>query len=293
MIGEIEQKTGELFGSLWHQLTDQQYRDSVDLFRKRFEANGFDLNWFKDKRCLDAGTGSGRYAVAMAMHGASEVIGVDVSESGLETARDRSRGIQNLSFRTASVHDLPFDDASFDFVCCAGVLHHTTSIGRGLDELTRVLRPRGKLFLLLYGYGGLRWRLVQALRPLADELGYDAVDAAITKAGLPANNRKHFLDDLFVPVLELVRWADLQKWLASRGLTAERWSRGQEFDHEANNEAQITDMKKIELIFSCGTASPLFLIGRDVARAFISGAANQSREVVVGEGLHRVVATKA
>lgn len=85
----VEQQTGELFGSLWHRLTDEQYQESVDLFRKRFEANDFDLAWFEGKKCLDAGTGSGRYAVAMAMHGASEVIGVDVSTSGLDTPLHR------------------------------------------------------------------------------------------------------------------------------------------------------------------------------------------------------------
>lgn len=288
----VEQQTGELFGSLWHRLTDEQYQESVDLFRKRFEANDFDLAWFEGKKCLDAGTGSGRYAVAMAMHGASEVIGVDVSTSGLDTARKRSAGITNLSFLEASVHNLPFPDASFDFVCCAGVLHHTTSISRGLDEITRVLRPDGKLFLLLYGYGGLRWRLIQALRPLADELGRDAVDIAITKAGLPANNRKHFMDDLFVPVLDLVKWNDLQRWLAQRGYKAHRWSRGQEFDHEANTDTQIADMKKLERIFMHGSG-PLFEIGANVARVFIAGAQGQSKDIVIGEGLHRVLATRS
>ena len=60
------------------------------------------------------------------------------------------------------------------------MLHHTPSIARGLDELTRVLRPGGKLFLLLYGAGGLRWKLISALRPLAGELGLDTVDTGIT-----------------------------------------------------------------------------------------------------------------
>ena len=79
-MNKVERATGELFGSLWGKLTDQQYRESVDLFRRRFEANGFDLSWFTGKRCLDAGTGSGRYAVAMAMHGA-DVVGCDISEA--------------------------------------------------------------------------------------------------------------------------------------------------------------------------------------------------------------------
>jgi len=292
MSSADERKTGELFGSLWSRLTDQQYRESVDLFRSRFLANGFDLDWFKDKECLDAGTGSGRYAVSMALHGAT-VVGCDISESGLVTARERAEGIPNLSFKFGSVLDLPFPEASFDFVCCAGVLHHTPSIARGLDELTRVLRPGGKLFLLLYGAGGLRWKLIAALRPICDELGIGAIDQAIAGAGLPANNRKHFLDDLFVPIQTLVRWSDLSVWLSQRGYIADRWTGGR-FDHEASTAAQLEDMEKLSRIFH-NVHGPLGALGRDIADAFCATAraALQDERLVIGEGNHRVLASRA
>jgi ubiquinone/menaquinone biosynthesis C-methylase UbiE len=289
MTKTVEEQTGKLFGSLWHRLTDEQYRQSVELFTKRFNANGFDLSWFAGKRCLDAGTGSGRYAVAMAMHGA-DVIGCDISEAGLMTAKERAAGIPNLRFQKGSVLDLPFENASFDFVCSAGVLHHTPSIERGLDELTRVLRPGGRLFLLLYGAGGLRWMLVRALRPLVKELGYEAVDRAIEKAGLPANNRKHFLDDLFVPILKQVKASDLTGWLQDRGYAdVHFWSKEKTFDHEANIDAQIADMEKLRLIFANGE-DPLFTIGTEVARAFVATAKTATRDLVIGEGNQRVMA---
>jgi SAM-dependent methyltransferase len=304
-----EKTTGELFGSLWHRLDDAQYRESVELFTRRFRANGFDLGWFKGKKCLDAGCGSGRYGVAMALHGAAEVIGCDISDNGLATARERAASVPNLSFRKGSVLDLPFADASFDFVCCAGVLHHTPSIARGLDELTRVLRPGGKLFLLLYGAGGLRWKSIAALRPLAGELGLDAVDAGIAAAGLPANNRKHFLDDLFVPIQMLTTWSDLSGWLADRGYAdVQRWMKGR-FDQEASPQAQIEDMVKLERIFEGvrdAKGAPvktktLGAIGAQVASAFVDQArslAEKERDaaavedIVIGEGNHRILATR-
>lgn len=304
-----EKTTGELFGSLWHRLDDAQYRESVELFTRRFRANGFDLGWFKGKKCLDAGCGSGRYGVAMALHGAAEVIGCDISDNGLATARERAASVPNLSFRKGSVLDLPFADASFDFVCCAGVLHHTPSIARGLDELTRVLRPGGKLFLLLYGAGGLRWKSIAALRPLAGELGLDAVDAGIAAAGLPANNRKHFLDDLFVPIQMLTTWSDLSGWLADRGYAdVQRWMKGR-FDQEASPQAQIEDMVKLERIFEGvrdAKGAPvktktLGAIGAQVASAFVEQArslaekerdAAEVEDIVIGEGNHRILATR-
>ena len=60
----------------------------MELFTKRAHANNFDLEWLKGKTCLDAGCGSGRYSVALAVHGAKEITAVDVSATGLETARE-------------------------------------------------------------------------------------------------------------------------------------------------------------------------------------------------------------
>lgn len=286
-----ECRTAELFGSLWGELSDDQYKESVALFDRRFAANGFDLAWFTDKDCLDVGTGSGRYALAMALHGA-KVTACDISEQGLAIARRRTEGLASIEFVFGSALDLPFPDRSFDFVCCAGVLHHTSSIERGLDEITRVLRPEGKCFLLLYGAGGLRWKLVAALRPLASEIGYETIEQAIDDAGLPANNRKHFLDDLFVPIQTLTPWSELSEWLRARNFSAiEYWTKAR-LDHEADAPAQIEDMEKLSAIFRHVDA-PLGQLGFDTARLYCRLATQQKGDagLVIGDGNHRVVAT--
>ena len=309
MTDRIADATGRLFGALWPKLTDEQYRESVALFTKRFEANGFDLGWFRGKKCLDAGCGSGRYAVAMAMHGAAEVIGCDVSETGLAEASRRARAIPAVRFERGSALALPYEDAAFDFVCCAGVLHHTPDLERGLDELVRVLKPSGKLFLLLYGAGGLRWKAIKALRPIVADLGQERLDAAMIQAGLPANNRKHFMDDLFVPIQTLVDWADLSRWLAARGCeSVERWTEGR-FDHEASPQAQIEDIDKLVRIFAALRTTgggplheTLSTIGESLARVYADAARETaartdltpaaSEDIVIGQGNHRVLAVK-
>ena len=217
-MSEVEARTGQLFGDLWHKLDDEQFEQSVALFASRFEANDFDLSWLEGKKCLDVGCGGGRYSIAMGRLGAGQVVGCDLSDGGLADARARAAGMSNVAFEPASALDLPFDDGSFDFVCCSGVLHHTTDADKGLDELTRVLLPGGKLYLLLYGSGGLRWAASGALRPIAQDLGYEFMDRAVEKAGLPANNRRNFLDDFFVPIVTFVDWETLHSKLAARGL---------------------------------------------------------------------------
>ena len=153
MRNHIENTTGALFGSLWKDLSSDQFKESVELFTKRAQANNFDLEWLQGKTCLDAGCGSGRYSVALALHGAREITAVDVSSSGLETAKENAKEFDQIQFQQASVLDLPFPNESFDLVWCAGVLMITSDFDKGLTELTRVLKPNGKLFLLVYGAG--------------------------------------------------------------------------------------------------------------------------------------------
>jgi len=246
MTLDVVEKTGQLFGDLWHKLDEEQFEESVALFARRFEANGFDLGWLKGKRCLDAGCGGGRYSVAMARQGTLEVVGVDVSKQGIEDARKRSADIPNLTFQQASVLDLPFEDESFDFVLSSGVLHHTPDPDKGLDEVTRVLKSGGLLYLMLYGGGGLRWAASMAVRPFAQELGVAFIDRAIEATGLPANNRRHFLDDFFAPIVEFVTWSSLQEKLKSRGYgDIVRWGRDQH-DQDEN----LNDVSKMVQIFS-------------------------------------------
>jgi ubiquinone/menaquinone biosynthesis C-methylase UbiE len=307
----IESRTGRLFGDLWHKLDNEQFGQSVDLFAKRFEANGFDLSWFEGKQCLDVGCGGGRYTIAMGRMGASRAVGCDLSEDGLADARARAAGMANVTFEQASALDMPFDDESFDFVCCSGVLHHTTDAEKGLDELTRVLRPGGKLYLLLYGSGGLRWAASGALRPMAQELGYGFMDRAVEKAGLPANNRRNFLDDFFVPIVTFVDWETLRGRLTTRGFgKIERWEKGR-FDHEANPGLQCEEIEKMVRIFQAaaelaeGGNRTLADRGLATARDFLAqtqaqivahekGDISQAEleQAVIGDGNHRVLAVK-
>ncbi len=296
-MSEVEARTGRLFGDLWHELDEEQFEQSVALFASRFKANGFDLSWLKGKQCLDVGCGGGRYTIAMSRMGAGQATGCDISDDGLANARLRAEGMSNVSFEKASVLDLPFDDGSFDFVFSSGVLHHTTDPDKGLDELTRVLRPGGYLYLMLYGGGGLRWAASMAVRPCAQELGVDFIDKAIGKTGLPANNRRHFLDDFFAPIVEFVTWDSLLVKLEARGYgEINRWGRD---DHDA--DANLKDVSKMVLIFSqavelAKSADSKTLKLAEEGLATVTGFHNQIEEVMAayerGEIFHQTVVDK-
>ena len=144
---ESKFKTQKLYGKLWKERKTQKALDSSNILKESFQRNGFDVNYFKGKRILDMGCGSGRFTLALAKLGASYVIGVDLGNKGLEIGRKMAalNGIKNVNFEKHSVLDLPYDNESFDFVFCKGVFLKTivsNSILLPLSQRLIWLKPR-------------------------------------------------------------------------------------------------------------------------------------------------------
>jgi SAM-dependent methyltransferase len=121
----------------------------------------------KAVRALEVGCGDGYFTGQLADRG-TDATGIDLSEVGLELARQR---YPKATFRQ---HDLtqtmPFEDASFDFIWCSEVLEHLFSPLAALQEIARVLKPGGQ-FRCTVPYHGLLKNLGIAL--FAFERHYD------------------------------------------------------------------------------------------------------------------------
>jgi ubiquinone/menaquinone biosynthesis C-methylase UbiE len=98
-------------------------------------------------RVLEIGCGTGCDLLQFAKHG-SEVTGVDITDAHIELARQRlgNRG----TIVKADMRELPFPDASFDYVYSHGVLHHSDQPGKAAKEILRVLRPGGRFNVQVY-----------------------------------------------------------------------------------------------------------------------------------------------
>jgi SAM-dependent methyltransferase len=92
------------------------------------------------RQVLEVGVGRGELAERMARELGAQVVGVDQSERMVELTR--ARGVEAL---VGDVQALPFEDGSFDCAVAAWMLYHVPDLDRGLSELARVLRPRGRL----------------------------------------------------------------------------------------------------------------------------------------------------
>lgn len=98
---------------------------------------------------LDAGCGNCAHSIRLARRGFS-VHAVDFSEVALKLARDnvKASGFEDrIKVAPANLLQLPFEDESYDYVLCWGVLMHIPELGNAISEITRVLRPGGTLII--------------------------------------------------------------------------------------------------------------------------------------------------
>ena len=101
------------------------------------------------EKILDVGCGAGHVVALIARRFPRvELTGVDISEEMIARARDWSRGLPNVSVRTADALALPFEAASFDCVLSLASIKHWPDRVQGLKEIFRVLKPGGVLYIM-------------------------------------------------------------------------------------------------------------------------------------------------
>ena len=142
----------------------ERIRYEREPFIERFA--GFEST--RGQKLLEVGVGAGTDHLRFARAGAF-CTGIDLSEVSLETTRRRivAEGLSS-DLRLADAENLPFPDGTFDIVYSWGVIHHTPDTRCAAREILRVLRPGGRLCVMVYNRRSLvaaqSWILYAALR---------------------------------------------------------------------------------------------------------------------------------
>jgi SAM-dependent methyltransferase len=97
---------------------------------------------------LECGMGGGDDTEVLLQLGFAEVHSFDLSEA-VEVAGARLTD-PRLTLSQASIFEIPYADASFDFVFCHRVLQHTPDPARALRSICKKVRPGGVLFAHCY-----------------------------------------------------------------------------------------------------------------------------------------------
>lgn len=145
-------------------LGTEEYFKYYDKLREANESIPFsdwlhEYSEFCKKKVLDVGAGNGYVLQHYAEQGAM-VSGIDITETGVGLCRKRFEllGLKG-DFLVANAEELPFETGTFDCVCSMGVLHHTPHIAKAVDEIFRVLKPGGRLILMVYHRNSALYRI--------------------------------------------------------------------------------------------------------------------------------------
>jgi ubiquinone/menaquinone biosynthesis C-methylase UbiE len=194
--------TKELFQTAWTTYNHDTYAHSLKLMQSRLTSSGFDESYFGGKRCIDGGCGTGRFAIAMALAGAKEVVAADFGDESLAFLEERKKefGVPQVKPVKMDVTDLSaLESNSFDFVASHGVLHHTPHPDRGIKEHFRITKPNGQYWLYLYGADGIYWPLYDELRKLLLGIEPKEIRRIFRDFGLREGLIYTFLDNFLAP----------------------------------------------------------------------------------------------
>jgi ubiquinone/menaquinone biosynthesis C-methylase UbiE len=149
---------------------------------------GVDKDFFRDKLILDIACGSNANAsYAFLSLGAKKVISADMGTAWMDVAKKKLEKFGNRSeIYSENLMGLSFKDETFDFVHCAGALHHTSDPRHGFNELARVTAKGGITFMTIMGNAnGLlyefinylrdKYKLDASFRSMIDDLNIDVI----------------------------------------------------------------------------------------------------------------------
>ena len=190
----------------------QEIRDAYDRWHRDTYVGQVDLSpwyqaagrWLPDlagKAVLEIGCGHGDFALSLAQSKARIVIAADFSSVAVAKARAKAIGVPAIQHLVCDIERLPLPDAVFDVVISCETVEHVPRPRLAVEELSRVLRPSGRLILTTPNYMNLMGLYRAYLR---------MVGRKYSEVGQPLNNLTHLLRT--------------RAWLRRAGLNVEHMS---------------------------------------------------------------------
>ena len=147
-----KEQVGKMFDNIAHRydLLNRVLSGGVDQYwRKKATAL---LTEKKGGYMLDMATGTADLAIMMARKLQPEkVVGLDISNKMLDVGRIKikEKGLDDvIELQWGDSENIPYEDATFDAITVAFGVRNFQDLEKGISELSRVLKPSGKLVVL-------------------------------------------------------------------------------------------------------------------------------------------------
>jgi ubiquinone/menaquinone biosynthesis C-methylase UbiE len=127
---------------------------------------------------LEVAPGPGYFAIELAKLGDYRITGLDISETFVKIADVNavSAGVR-VEFRHGNASAMPFADDSFDFLLCRAAFKNFGEPERALEEMHRVLKPRGQALIIDLR----RDTSVESINKAINNMNLGALNGIITK----------------------------------------------------------------------------------------------------------------
>jgi len=137
----------------WYREIDRRFLESA-YYARGEDGTAFGRflrpEYVRGKTVLEIGCGMGTHAEMLGRAGA-RLTAIDQTEIAVMATKRRLDLFERRSqVLRQDAERLAFQEKTFDFVWTWGVIHHSTSTERCVDEIARVLKPGGRLMMMVY-----------------------------------------------------------------------------------------------------------------------------------------------
>lgn len=133
---------------------------------------------------LDIGCGIGYFTIPAAkILEKGKAIGIDILDEILDVAKQRSEGINNIEYKRCEEYSFPIEDNIADYVMLSNVLHEIEDKRRYANEIKRVMKNNGKLFII-------EWRKIETNYgpPTSHRISQDEIKEVFLSQGFKLTN---------------------------------------------------------------------------------------------------------
>ena len=169
------------------------------------------------KNVIEVGAGTCQWSNYLAIGTNNNVCSFDSSLNSLKIGRGfaKKNNINNVSFVRGDIFDQIFNDETFDFLICNGVLHHTKDPYLGFVNIIKSVKKNGYVVIGLYNkIGRLRTKVRKYLYKILGKRIIKFIDPVLRKTRKDSHDKINawIKDQYMHPVESTHSFDEILKW---------------------------------------------------------------------------------